>query len=138
MAEGRLDAFGVVVSDLARSVRFYRVLGARFPEGSEASEDGHAEAELAGGVRLMLDTEESVKSLDPSWKRGDGQSGASLAFRCDSPGAVDEVFASAIREGARAPKEPWDAFWGQRYAQFRDPDGNPVDLYADLPSEPRT
>jgi hypothetical protein len=25
-----------------------------------------------------------------------------------------------------------DAFWGQRYAQLRDPDGVPVDLYATL------
>jgi uncharacterized glyoxalase superfamily protein PhnB len=29
-------------------------------------------------------------------------------------------------------KEPWDAFWGQRYAVVADPDGNHVDLYAPL------
>jgi uncharacterized glyoxalase superfamily protein PhnB len=45
---------------------------------------------------------------------------------------VDELFATLVRSGARAHKEPWDAFWGQRYAQLRDPDGNGVDLYADL------
>ena len=27
---------------------------------------------------------------------------------------------------------PWDAFWGQRYAQVKDPDGNVVDLFAPL------
>ena len=132
MPDARLDAFGVVVGDLARAVRFYRMLGVRFPEGAEESEHGHAEAELAGGVRFMLDSEASVTSFDPAWKRGDGQAGASLAFRCESPGAVDEVYARAIEAGARGVKEPWDAFWGQRYAQLRDPDGNPVDIYAEL------
>jgi uncharacterized glyoxalase superfamily protein PhnB len=30
--------------------------------------------------------------------------------------------------------EPWDAFWGQRYATVRDLDGNGVDLFAALPA----
>ena len=34
--------------------------------------------------------------------------------------------------GFDAEKEPWDAVWGQRYAQLCDPDGVPVDLYAPL------
>ena len=34
--------------------------------------------------------------------------------------------------GFHGEKEPWDAFWGQRYAQVRDPDGVPVDLFAAL------
>jgi uncharacterized glyoxalase superfamily protein PhnB len=29
-------------------------------------------------------------------------------------------------------KEPYDAFWGQRYANLADPDGNVVDLFAPL------
>ena len=37
-----------------------------------------------------------------------------------------------VAEGFDGEKEPWDAFWGQRYAQLRDPDGVPVDLYAAL------
>ena len=27
---------------------------------------------------------------------------------------------------------PWDAFWGQRYATVHDPDGNAIELFADL------
>ena len=34
--------------------------------------------------------------------------------------------------GFQGEKEPWDAFWGQRYAQLLDPDGVPADLYAAL------
>ena len=129
---GRLDAVGVVVRDLRQAVEFYRMLGAPFPEGSETSEHGHAEATLDGGMRLMLDTEATITSFDPGWRRGAGQSGAALAFRCESPHDVDALFAQALMAGAHAHKDPWDAFWGQRYAQLRDPDGNPVDLYAEL------
>ena len=49
-----------------------------------------------------------------------------------SPDEVDELYARALEAGGRAHKEPFDAVWGQRYAQLRDPDGNPVDLYASL------
>ena len=132
MAEGSLDAVGIVVSDLKRSVEFYRMLGVPFEPGMEESPHGHAEAELGSGVRVMLDTEAGMREFDPNWTRGTGASGATLAFRCASPQEVDELYAQAVQAGARAHKAPWDAFWGQRYAQLRDPDGNPIDLYANL------
>jgi uncharacterized glyoxalase superfamily protein PhnB len=126
----QLDAFGTVVSDMARSVAFYRKLGLDFPEGAE-SED-HAEAPLAGGVRFMLDTEDVIRSFDPEWKRPDGHVHGG-AFRCDSPEEVDRVYGELLEAGASAHKEPWDAFWGHRYAQLKDPDGTILDLYAALP-----
>ncbi len=131
MTQGRLDAIGLIVSDLQRSVRFYRRLGAPFPEGSEASPHGHAEAEVGGGMRLLLDTEASIATFDPGWRAPSGEPRASVAFRCASAEEVDALFAEALAAGGRAHREPWDAFWGQRYAQLRDPDGNGVDLYAD-------
>jgi len=132
MVQGKLDTVGVVVGDLRRGVGFYRLLGAPFPEGAEESEHGHAEAQLEGGVRLLLDTEEVIRSFDPSWRRGNGSPGVSVAFRCAGPAAVDELYSRALGAGGHGHKEPWDAFWGQRYAQLRDPDGNGVDLYAAL------
>ncbi len=131
MTQGRLDAIGLIVSDLQRSVRFYRRLGAPFPEGSEASPHGHAEAEVGGGMRLLLDTEASIATFDPGWRAPSGEPRASVAFRCASAEEVDTLFAEALAAGGRAHREPWDAFWGQHYAQLRDPDGNGVDLYAD-------
>lgn len=129
---GKLDAVGIVVKDLALSVKFYRLLGAPFAEGAEESEHGHAEATLDGGMRLMLDTEEEIKKFDPTWKRAAGSPAGALAFNCDTPSGVDQLYAKALSAGGRAHKEPFDAFWGQRYAQLRDPDGNGVDLYAPL------
>ena len=56
-----------------------------------------------------------------------------LAFLCDSPEEVDATYADLVAAGYEGHREPWDAFWGQRYATLRDPDGNGVDLFADLP-----
>jgi len=127
----KLDAFGIPVSDMARSITFYRRLGLDFPEGAE--NEGHAEAELGGGVRYMLDTEEVMRAFDPEWKRPTDGHLVGGAFRCESPEEVDRVYAELLEAGATPYKEPWDAFWGQRYAQLKDPDGTVIDLYAPLP-----
>ena len=127
----RLDAFGIVVSDMARSVAFYRRLGLDFPEGAESEQ--HIEAQLGGGVRFMLDAEDVVRAFDSAWQRPTGGHVHAGAFQCESPDEVDRVFRELVAAGGSSYKEPWDAFWGQRYAQLEDPDGNMVDLYAALP-----
>jgi len=129
----RFDAFGIVVSDMARALAFYRLLGLEFSPGAE-SED-HVEAPVAGGLRYMLDSEEVVRSFDPEWQRPPAGQTHGGAFRCESPEEVDRVYAGLLSAGGTAHKEPWDAFWGQRYAQVRDPDGTVVDLYAPFPEQ---
>ncbi|MGH2776732.1 MAG: VOC family protein [Actinomycetota bacterium] len=130
----RLDLIGVVVSDLKRSVDFYRRLGFQFPEDPDPEGHGHVEATLPGGFRFALDTEKTVRSFDPDWKPpGDGHRMA-IAFLCESPTDVDRVYRELLDAGAKSYKEPWDAFWGQRYAQVTDPDGNFLDLFAPLPT----
>ncbi|GGX23534.1 glyoxalase [Streptomyces malachitofuscus] len=122
----------MVVSDMAASVAFYRRLGFAFPEG--AGTQGHVEAELPGGLRLLLDTEEVVRSFHPEWEPPSGGGRTSLALRCDSPAEVDALFAELTAAGSEGELKPWDAVWGQRYAVVLDPDGNGVDLFAPLPA----
>jgi len=55
-----------------------------------------------------------------------------LAFRLDSPAEVDELYHALVAAGYAGHKEPQDAFWGQRYAMLRDPDGSGVELFAPL------
>ena len=97
-------------------MRFYRLLGL---DVADPSPD-HLDTFLPNGVRFMFDTEEVVGSFDPEWKRATGNQ-ISLAFECDSPAEVDEAYARVVAAGFTARREPWDAFWGQRYAQLARP-----------------
>ena len=123
-----LNAIGIAVSDLGRTMRFYRLLGAEFPDGPA---EGHVEATMPNGTRLMFDTEEVIRSFMPDWTRTNGNQ-VSIAFECASPAEVDEVYARVVAAGYEGEKEPWDAEWGQRYALLGDPDGVRVNLYARL------
>lgn len=126
----RLDLIGLVVEDMARSLAFYRMLGFDLPP--EADGEPHVEASLRGGLRIAWDTVETVRSFDPGWTPASGGHRIALAFSCDDAAAVDSTYAELIGAGYDGHKEPWDAFWGQRYAIVLDPDGNSVDLFAAL------
>ncbi|MDQ3929154.1 MAG: VOC family protein, partial [Chloroflexota bacterium] len=90
------------------------------------------EVPLAEGVRYMLDTEDVIRAFDPEWRRPTDGHLVGGALRCDTPDEVDRVYAQLLDAGGTPYKEPWDAFWGQRYAVVKDPDGNTVDLFAPL------
>ena len=124
----QLDAIGIVSADLKATVRFYRLVGLQIPDTTE----DHIEATTPGGMRVMFDTLELIKQLDPDWVKPAGNA-IVLAFRCINPKEVDEVYARITGAGFRGKRPPFDAFWGQRYATVLDPDGNAIDLFADLP-----
>ncbi|MEU3726065.1 VOC family protein [Streptomyces sp. NPDC031705] len=124
----RLDMIGLVVSDMAASLAFYRRLGLDVP--ADADDRPHVETALPGGLRVAWDTEETVRSFDPSWTRPTGGQRRELAFACGSPAEVDALYAELTGAGYEGHLEPWDAFWGQRYAVVLDPDGCGVSLFA--------
>ena len=128
-----LNAIGIVVSDMKKALAFYRLVGLEIPEPAEGED--HVGITLPGGMQLMWDTEELVKSFDPDWTRPIGNR-VGLAFACASPAEVNALHAQAVAAGYASHKDPWDAFWGQRYAQLRDPDGTSVDLFAAIPYPP--
>lgn len=41
--------------------------------------------------------------------------------------SVDRTYRDLIGAGGTEHRAPWDAFWGQRYAQLKDPDGNVIE-----------
>jgi uncharacterized glyoxalase superfamily protein PhnB len=129
--EARVGAVGIVVSDMGKTLAFYRRLGLAVPVG--ADDQPHVEVELAGGMRLLFDTEATVRSFHPSWRAGEGGGRIGLALALADPAAVDAAYAELTGAGAHGELAPFDAFWGQRYAVLQDPDGNGVDLYAPLP-----
>lgn len=125
----QLDAIGIVVNDMREALKFYGLLGVPVPE-FDADED-HLEATLPSGLRIMFDHIDLVKQINPSYIDPTGHR-MGLAFLCSTPAEVDEVFLRVKGAGFEGKSEPWDAFWGQRYAQVVDPDGNVVDLFAPL------
>jgi catechol 2,3-dioxygenase-like lactoylglutathione lyase family enzyme len=126
----RFDLIGIVVSDMAASLAFYRLLGLDLPAAADG--EGHVEHSLPGGLRIAWDTVEIIRSFDTSWQPPTGGHRIGLAFRGDAPADVDATYATLVEAGYESRLAPWDAFWGQRYAIVADPDGNPVDLFAPL------
>jgi uncharacterized glyoxalase superfamily protein PhnB len=123
------DLVGIVVSNMAASLRFYRLLGLDIPPNIESEQ--HVEVTLANGFRIAWDNLEMMKSIDPDWIDPIGQR-MTVAFKCESPEEVDRLYKRVVQSGYQGHKAPWDAFWGQRYAVVIDPDGNLVDLFAGL------
>ena len=125
------SAIGLVASDLPRTLSFYRALGLQIPPDADTAP--HVEVSL-GGFRLLIDPESTITSFDPEWTPAPpGSPRTALAFECADPAEVDATYQAMTSAGFDGHLEPWDAFWGQRYATLRDPDGNGVDLFAALP-----
>ncbi|MFD9665931.1 VOC family protein [Rhodococcus sp. NPDC059968] len=124
------SAIELVVHDLPTSLAFYRRLGLDIP--GDANQAPHVEFEFPGGIRLLWDTVETIRSFTPDWTEPTGAHRVALAFDCGTAADVDALFDEITGDGYNGRKKPWDAPWGQRYATVDDPDGNPVDLFAAL------
>jgi catechol 2,3-dioxygenase-like lactoylglutathione lyase family enzyme len=132
----RFNIVEMVVSDMSRTLAFYRLLGLDIPP--EADTEPHVDMSLPGGLRMAWDTIATIRSFDPGWSPPSGGHRMALGFECDTPHEVDLMYAKVVGEGHHGHLEPWDAFWGMRYATVHDPDGNSVDLFALLPVNPAT
>lgn len=120
----------IVTADLPRALAFYRTLGLEVPADADGAP--HVEVPLPGGSRLAFDTEETIRGFRPDWTPPTGGGRLALAFGFDTPGEVDAAHAELVGAGHHSELEPFDAFWGQRYASVLDPDGNGIDLFAPL------
>ena len=123
----RLDLVGIVTRDMKASLLFYRRLGLDIPVVAE--DEPHVEATTPSGLRVAWDAVELIQQIDPAWTEPSGGHRIALAFLCSSPEEVDAKYYELASSG-HGHKGPWDAFWGQRYASVKDPDGNQVDLFA--------
>jgi uncharacterized glyoxalase superfamily protein PhnB len=124
-----LDLVGIVARDMGASLSFYRMLGLDIPTSVE--DEPHVEATTSSGLRVAWDSAELIRQIDPEWTEPSGGHRIALAFLCSSPADVDAKYEELAALG-HGHKEPWDAFWGQRYASVKDPDGNQIDLFAPL------
>jgi catechol 2,3-dioxygenase-like lactoylglutathione lyase family enzyme len=123
-----LNTIDIVISDMQASIAFYARLGLEFKLDEHSPE--HAGCDLPGGLHVMLDTEGFRTPFLPGWIAPTGGPRTLLCFEFETPAGVDAKYAELVEAGYRGLAEPFDAFWGMRYATVTDPDGNGVDLYA--------
>jgi len=125
----KINAVAVASSDIKRTIEFYSLLGFEFADIKDT--DQHIEpAAVDNSARLMIDSKELLEEITGEDPLPGNHS--SFAIQYDSPGEIDEVCKHIREAGFEVVKEPWDAFWGQRYAVVQDPDGYKIDLYAYL------
>ncbi|WP_314061719.1 VOC family protein [uncultured Vagococcus sp.] len=126
----RLDMVGIVVSDMAKAIEFYEVLGFKV-----IGDPKQAYVELTNqGVRISLNTRDMIAGIYGFVPESQGDK-IELAFLCETPAEVNEVTAAIKLAGYEVFKEPWDAFWGQRYVIIKDLDGNLLSLFANLETD---
>ncbi|MDQ2845072.1 MAG: VOC family protein [Actinomycetota bacterium] len=109
-----LTALSVVVTDMGRSLAFYRTCGLDLPADTDA--EPHVEGSAAGGFKVMFDTVDVVASFDPAWAPPTGGHRMALAFSCGSPAEVDAIHQRLAEAGNTSHLTPFDAVWSQRYA----------------------
>jgi catechol 2,3-dioxygenase-like lactoylglutathione lyase family enzyme len=128
------DQVNLVVSDMEATVAFYRRLGLTVPDTGESFQAHHRSAELPGGIDLDFDSVEFARHWDKGWNSGAGV----MSFRVESRERVDEIYNDLTAAGYRGQQEPYDAFWGARYAIVEDPDGNAVGIMSPADSARRS
>ncbi|WP_309570602.1 VOC family protein [Deinococcus sp.] len=122
----KLNYIGIVVSDMARALAFYRSLGLPIPE--DIVIERHMEIDV-DGLRIAWETEALMRELNPAWTPPGGPGRIGVGVQAASPAGVDEALAR-LRAAGHAVPDAFDAPWGQRYATVTDPDGTHVDVFA--------
>lgn len=125
--EPRISLITLGVSDLERSVAFYRdglglptdgIIGQEFEHGAVAF------FPLSGGLRLALWAQADL-AFDAGLPAAPVSPTAfALAHNVGERSEVDAVMAAAGRAGARVVKPPQDTFYGGYAGYFQDPDGH--------------
>jgi uncharacterized glyoxalase superfamily protein PhnB len=118
------DQINLVVSDMAATVTFYRLLGITIPETDPEWQGHHRTAEIAGGLDVDFDSDVFARH----WNRGWSGGRVVIGFKVDNRERVDELYHELTQAGYPGQQAPYDAFWGARYAVLEDPDGNPVGI----------
>lgn len=126
MSEDRVDGLAqvnLIVTDLERARQFWELLG--WP--SVPRHNNAAVVTFPSGMNLVLHEPAFARRWDPAY---DGTSPGSTVIDVNLPSrqAVDDAHISAVAAGFSSSVEPWDTFFGARYAIICDQDGHRVGL----------
>ena len=128
----RLDQINLIVGSVGASRAFYSRLGLDFGDAHDPVwSDHHVSALHGDGAPIDVDLDS--QAFADKWNHGwPGGPGAVLGFKVDSRREVDDLVAELAADGVPVQQEPYDAFWGARYAVVSDPDGNGVGIMSPM------
>jgi len=131
--EPHIDVITLAVSDLERSLEFYRdglglesgeLVGTEYPGDDLTPAGAAAMFKLAGGLMLML-YPRSELAKDTNIALGPAQGGEfSIGHLVSSRADVDALLARAKDAGATLTDQPHDRPWSIYSGYFRDLDGH--------------
>lgn len=121
MAGLRFDQINVVVPDVAAASRFLRSLGADVPTLDDEWADWEAHHHsLPTADAFAADLDSSAFATHWGGLPSDF-AGVVVNLRTDDRKTVDVAFTEALGLGAKSLRDPYDAFWGARYAVMQAP-----------------
>jgi catechol 2,3-dioxygenase-like lactoylglutathione lyase family enzyme len=127
----QLAMVGLVVSDMRRTLAFYRRLGLDIP--ADADEKRFVMHRMPSGVTIFFDTV-FFPGHDPERQPApSGSYNIALEFYAGTRAAVDGLFTELTGLGYAGRKAPWKSD-GPYAAIVEDPDGNPILITAEDPS----
>lgn len=118
-----LAQVNLIVTDLDRAKEFWALLGwqstPRHPKAAVLS--------FPNGMNLVLHEPDFARLWDPAYA-GVHAGSTVLDLNLSNREAVDDLHARVVASGFRSSVEPWDTFFGARYAIVCDPDGHRIGL----------
>ena len=126
-----LNQFNLVVTDMDANDHLLPTLRTVNPQRPpRTGAPHHRTAEMPGGIALDFDSTEFAHIWDTAWS--DGPRMGVLGFAVSSRQEVDDLYRTMTEAGYMGEQQPYDAFWGARYAVVQDPDGNPVGIMSPI------
>jgi len=126
------DGVNLVVSDMDASVAFYRRLGVTIPDQGPWDGDHRTAETREGGAGFEMDSTTFVPRWNSGWPGSTGRGTAVFGFKVATRTDVDRIHGDLTSAGYVSQQEPYDAFWGARYAIVEDPDGNAVGIMSPM------
>jgi predicted lactoylglutathione lyase len=125
-----LAQVNLVVTDLQRAKEFWSVLGWE----TTPRHAGAAVLTFPNGMNLVLHEPAFARLWDPAYA-GPASGSTVLDLNLSSREAVDVTHERVVAAGYTSSVEPWDTFFGARYAIVCDLDGHRIGLKS--PQDPQ-
>jgi catechol 2,3-dioxygenase-like lactoylglutathione lyase family enzyme len=145
MSKLTLGQINLVCGDADASIAFYRRLGVEIPNARvwRTSTGVHHVSAIEESADQAIAFDLDSTAFAPHWNAGwkgqtDLRGRVVVGFAVSSRRDVDDLYRDMVSAGYRGLQEPWDAFWGARYAIIEDPDGIAVGLMSPVSPEMRS